>query len=333
MNPDPNRSLSVETPERQPVSFRSGPFVLGAKAVVTVALLGLVFSNVDVVPVFGRLTDIDWTLASAAAVALAGQLLITAVRWHRVCALLGISVKRAQAVHLMWIGHFFSQTLPSGVGGDAVRAWLLSRLGTSIRGAVSVVFCDRIFSLGVLLLLTCLTLPLYLDRVANPEARLVLPAAFAALTAGMLTIAALGPTLLSRFARFRLGKTVHLMSADLQRVFFGSRASLVLLALAAAGHGGLILSCFALARALDIPLAFFDCVIIIPPVMLAAVLPISIAGWGVREGAMVAGLGVLGIPMDSALSLSITFGLLQIALAIPGGILWALWTRGSNKTT
>jgi uncharacterized membrane protein YbhN (UPF0104 family) len=53
-------------------------------------------------------------------------------------------------------------------------------------------------------------------------------------------------------------------------------------------------------------------------------IPISIAGWGVREGIMVMGFGYLGVPPEQALALSILYGLLLLVVAIPGVIIWFL---------
>lgn len=303
--------------------------LLAVKAIITVSLLAVVFRNVDPAPVLARLAGMTWTWVSAAALAIACQLVITALRWSIVCRLLGVALARMQALRLMLIGGFFGQTLPTGLGGDAVRAWLLARSGTGLRRALSTVFCDRLFAMAVLLALTCATVPMYLYRVSSPEARAGLPIALAAITAGMGFFVALGPSLLSHLERFALGEAAHLTLLELRRVFFGSRASLLLCALALLVHAGLILSCFALARALGISVGLLDCVAIIPPIMLASALPISIAGWGVREGAMVAGFGLLEVPADAALAISIAFGLLQLALVLPGGLLWA-FTRSAT---
>jgi len=50
--------------------------------------------------------------------------------------------------------------------------------------------------------------------------------------------------------------------------------------------------------------------------------PISFAGWGVREGATIVGLGLLGIAATDALAVSVAFGCLQLVLGVPGGALW-----------
>jgi hypothetical protein len=62
--------------------------------------------------------------------------------------------------------------------------------------------------------------------------------------------------------------------------------------------------------------------LMVPLVGLMMVVPISIAGWGVREGVMVVGFGYLGVAPEAALALSILYGLLILAIALPGGAIW-----------
>ena len=57
-------------------------------------------------------------------------------------------------------------------------------------------------------------------------------------------------------------------------------------------------------------------------------LPISFAGWGVREGAMVTALGLVNIPINVSLASSILFGLFLLLISLPGSM---LWTTKSKK--
>ena len=59
-----------------------------------------------------------------------------------------------------------------------------------------------------------------------------------------------------------------------------------------------------------------------PVVVLLLVLPISIAGWGLREGLFVIGFGLFNVPEDTALAASIVFGLITLAEGLIGGIFW-----------
>ena len=57
--------------------------------------------------------------------------------------------------------------------------------------------------------------------------------------------------------------------------------------------------------------------------------PISIAGWGVREGAMVIMLGLVGISSESALALSLLYGIILTIVGLAGGILWLIEKNNS----
>jgi len=59
-------------------------------------------------------------------------------------------------------------------------------------------------------------------------------------------------------------------------------------------------------------------------VLLLSLLPISIAGWGVREGAMIACLGLVGVDAASAFAVSALFGLTSVVVGLPGGLVWLL---------
>ena len=61
--------------------------------------------------------------------------------------------------------------------------------------------------------------------------------------------------------------------------------------------------------------------------MLISTLPISLAGWGVREGAMVAALTFVGVETSEALALSILFGLTLLVVSLLGAIFWLIKRR------
>jgi uncharacterized membrane protein YbhN (UPF0104 family) len=73
-----------------------------------------------------------------------------------------------------------------------------------------------------------------------------------------------------------------------------------------------------IARSLGVEAPFGAIAAIAVPVMLLAMLPISFAGWGVREAAMVTGLGVLQVPPSLAMATSIGFGFSMILASLPG---------------
>jgi glycosyltransferase 2 family protein len=82
---------------------------------------------------------------------------------------------------------------------------------------------------------------------------------------------------------------------------------------------------------LNVPVHFMACVLLVTPVMLLVTLPISIAGWGVREGALVVALGLSSVPAPEAVVASLLAGLAQLAVALPGGLLLLLYRSDRDR--
>jgi hypothetical protein len=73
-----------------------------------------------------------------------------------------------------------------------------------------------------------------------------------------------------------------------------------------------------LAQGLHIPVSFLDLVLLVPLISLISLIPISIAGWGLREMGAVWLFGLVGLSRADALALSITYGLSLMLSGIPG---------------
>jgi uncharacterized membrane protein YbhN (UPF0104 family) len=56
--------------------------------------------------------------------------------------------------------------------------------------------------------------------------------------------------------------------------------------------------------------------------MMVTLIPISIAGWGVRESAMVVAFGLIQVPRSDAIAVSLLFGMTLLVTGLPGGVLW-----------
>lgn len=76
------------------------------------------------------------------------------------------------------------------------------------------------------------------------------------------------------------------------------------------------------ADAVGICLSLADWVIIVPPVTLIQLLPVSLAGWGVRELALVVALDPFGVPAEPALATSLLLGFCAVLVGLPGSLIW-----------
>lgn len=77
---------------------------------------------------------------------------------------------------------------------------------------------------------------------------------------------------------------------------------------------------YSVAIALGLSVCFLACLALTQPITLITVLPISIAGWGIREAGLISVLSFAGVTNNDALVVSIVFGILLIIITLPGGI-------------
>ncbi len=286
------------------------------KLAVSAGLVAWLGTRVDLAPLAGRFAGADpaWSLA-ALAVFLA-QLAIAARRWALIQNAIGAPLGERAALELALVGQFFSQTLPSAIGGDAVRAALAARAGMPAARAASGVLVDRGTALVVLVGLVALCLPLTAGLAPEPA----FLASLGLLAAGTGAGAALVLFVLPRIRPLpgRAWLFVRDLAADLRAALASPR----IVFMAVLVHLGVIASVWLLALALGVGAGFVVCLVLVPPIVLLTTLPVSLAGWGVRESASVAGFALVGVPAPDALALSVAFGLLQVVAGLPGLLLW-----------
>lgn len=295
------------------------------KIALSLVLIAIVVRAFDVRGVAAQFMKVDAaTLLLATAVALAIALL-HAGRW---LAVIGASNHRLgfrTALQVVLIGHFFNQVLPSSVGGDAMRVWCAYRAGLGFGIAAATVIIDRVLTLVSLLLLTAAGLPWLFDIVADPVARWALSTVICAGLAGFAAFLAI--VRLPRFAlRWRTLHSLLDLAALARRVIFHARYALPVILLSVLSFVGFAFIVFCIARAMQLDVTLMDCVLLVPPVILITVVPVSIAGWGVREGAMVVAFGFLNVPASAAFAVSVLFGLTLAAASLPGSLFW--WLGG-----
>lgn len=300
------------------------------KFAVSAGLLWLVFRGIEFASLQDSFSGLSpWTLAIVAGQTLL-HIVLTGVRWRAVLRSLGSLLPLRTAIRLSFIGNFFNQTLPSSIGGDAVRMYLGHRGGLPVARAVTSVLLERVVTVLGLIALVLVFQPVLLATDAGEETGAVLP--WVALLAAGAIAGTLLLTMMDRLPvglhRFRLVRGLAELSADTRRLMSPRRLAgpmawtLVTLL-------NLTLSLCVLAWGMGIDLGFIEALALFPLVILAVSIPISIGGWGVREGAMVAVLALIEVPSESAFALSVVFGLISIAASLPGGLVWLM--SGSSR--
>ncbi len=79
-----------------------------------------------------------------------------------------------------------------------------------------------------------------------------------------------------------------------------------------------MLTFFAAGQALGLRYDVMTYFAIVPPALVLTVIPVSIAGWGVREGALVGLFSLIGADKAVVLTMSLAYGILLILVSLPG---------------
>ncbi|MCW5200111.1 flippase-like domain-containing protein [Desulfobulbus sp. F1] len=254
-------------------------------------------------------------------IAVAVQILCNTVascRWRLIMERLGFHAPRLFYLRSYFKGLFFNQGLPSSIGGDGIRILDCSRIG-SAKEAFFGVFIDRVVGLAGLLLLNIAAL-LMSHHLLPPQVEYPLLLILVALAVGLLML-----FLLRKFAFFAQGKYLGFLGNLSERYFqvYSSPSAISLqLGLSVLIHLLSISAFFmnGLAVGLDFPLHVY--LALVPPVVLLTILPVSLAGWGVREGAMVGFFMLVGADKTKVLAFSLLCGLTTLASSLPGLVIY-----------
>jgi len=235
------------------------------------------------------------------------------------------------SVQAVFYSSIFFKCLPLGtIGGDVARVWLARKFALSVRQLLLSVLIDRMLVVAAFIVLALVGLP----SIAQPLATTIWLGCAAALVAGVAVFLLLQPMtrMLERWSKVRPVYFLRRAAEELRSAT--QRVSLLvsLWALLSAICGSLAAYC--IARSFEIDVGLIAIIGVMSTVTIVSNLPISLAGWGVREFSVVALLGLLGIEREAAVLLSVEFGLIGTLMSLPGGAIWlAIRRNGATATS
>ena len=285
------------------------------RVAVPLALLALLWRLVDVGAVLARLRAAEpvWLVAGLALVQL--QVLLSAARWRLTAARLGQPLGRARAVREYYLATFLNQVLPGGVAGDAARA-LRARAGGPLGRAAQGVVIERLAGQLALFAVTLGGLLAWPLLVAGPvpgaaaSTLAALGVAAAAAVLGVRTLARRGPR------RWRLAAAA--LGPAFRRCWLEDGAWLAQGALSLAVTASYV-GVFALAAlASGAPLPPAALATVVPLALASMLVPFSVGGWGLREGAAAALWPLVGASAEAGVAASVLYGLVSLAGSAPG---------------
>jgi len=291
-----------------------------AKIAISLALLWLALRGMDVDALAARIGNLSPVWLFVSVLAGLAQMLLQAPRWRAAVRAAGTELGLLQAFRYCMIGMFFNQGLP-GIGADAARVWLLQRHSGWQRAAYSAIV-DRGFGLLALAALIVVSLPFSLDAMGEGPVR----AAVVAMGCGALACAfcfvSLGLVRWPWVGQFALLQHLHSCAVLAARLLFNWRSGPWIVAASIGIHTLSPVAAYAAGRAIQAEASFVQILLLVPPVMLVTMLPVSIAGWGLREASMTMAFMSAGLAQADGFVVSLLVGISQLAVGAIGGILW-----------
>jgi uncharacterized protein (TIRG00374 family) len=301
--------------------FKFLGFVL--KALVSVGLIAVIFWKLNLATVWEKSRQLSAAVIFLVILMFVVQTFIAASRWWVILRHHQADIRLPTAVRFSFIGAFFNQLLPSSIGGDVARAWYAYSSGCSKKISVISVLSDRIYGMVMLAGLALAFFPVLVFYSVSSDALIVVGIVIIAASSALIAAFWLDhlPAWTQRWAFMRhlgaLSQATRAVSAD-------GRAAAPLLGLSFLIHGITVLGIVVLLEAVAPQLNLLLCAALVPVIMLMATVPVSIAGWGVRESVMIYGLGLAKAPPEAALIASILVGLSLAAVGLLGGVTWLI---------
>ena len=295
------------------------------RVLVPLCLVALIWHFLGASGGWERLANASPLWLAAAVLAAQAQIVLSAFRWRMTAGCLGLEIGRGRAIGEYFLAQLVNMTLPGGVVGDAARA---ARMRHAAGLAVS----------GEAVVIERMAGQMALAAVAVPgiALALILGAPLGGAGLALLALSVAG-VLLWRFrraigARLARPQLLARFGASIRAALFDPavRWRQVALGLAIVACN---LAAFAFcARATGTPLGPLATVTIVPLILTAMLLPLSVGGWGWREGAAAALFPVVGASAGAGLAASVAFGVVILIAAAPGAIWPMLGTGGADRS-
>lgn len=278
------------------------------RVVVSAVLLGAVFLMTEPGDLLGRLASLDSTPLFAALGLSVAQVVGSAWRWRFTAGRLGLDLPMTRAVPEYYLATFLNQVLPGGVVGDVSRAWRHAG-AEDVRASVEAVAFERLSGL------------LVMSTVAVLSAVLLLPDLGVGARAGLVFgVAALLGAAVVAVRRLRDRSDAPQVLRDMRRALIDGMALPVQLATSAAVVCTYVAVFVLAGRAIQVEASSLLLAMLAAPVLMTMLVPLTVAGWGLREAAAAGLWGAVGLSPVDGVAVSVAYGLIVLASSLPGAV-------------
>ena len=295
------------------------------KLTVSSLLLGILFWRVDRAAFLRSLQTLPLSLLLGCGALYVLGYLISIVRWQRLLRAEGIHLDLWRLGLVYFEGAFFNLFLPTVIGGDIVRGYLIYKMTSGHDASIASILVDRLAGFAALMLIAVMALTLAYGTLNDPQVALAILTVVACFTGvmlvllnGWLTTRVSAVVSLIGLARFQA--KLHGLVDALQRYRRHHRALAQAFVLSVLLQALIIVTYYLIGVGLhlDVPLLYFF--LFVPLITALSMLPVSVAGLGVREGGVIYFFGKVGVDAATALGMSLVWFSLTLLVSSLGGL-------------
>jgi glycosyltransferase 2 family protein len=263
---------------------------------------------------------------------------ISAYQWQCLLDGEGIHIDLRKLINFYLIGIAFNHFLPSGMGGDVVKAYYVGKEGNNILGSTSAVIMSRVTGFIGMLFVSIPTILIWHTLFASSLIAFFLLSCLAMCVAlaGTMLLVILLPRLTGKWTKIgfvekgltsllKVGQTIR---TSCTRPRFICNA--ILFGMAFHLSAALNYYCYAEMLHLSVPITFY--MLAIPFISLVAFLPISLNGYGLREGTLVAIFATLHASASTVLFTALLIDIQALLFGAIGGIIYIATGQRRIKT-
>ncbi len=260
---------------------------------------------------------------------------ISTARWQILLKTQGIAAGFWRVLRMNYIGILFNNFMLGLTGGDVVKAYLVSRKTDKKPAAIMTIFLDRLIGIVALTTVAAVVLPFNMGREGFNVPAIVIYSFLGAFVV-------FGSLYYSRRVRrtrfFNWFKGVLpfrnvLRDADSALLLYRRRKGVLagMFAMSLFAHCLAIAICYGSGISISITQAsFLDYFMFFPVIMMLISLPVSLGGWGLGEALFARFFGLVGVPGEQAVLLSLIGRFMGLIWTLPGAV---LFTLGVEKVT
>jgi glycosyltransferase 2 family protein len=309
---------------------------LWVRVIVSAVLLAVLISRIHPEELLPERRHLSTVAFLAVGLLLTGLgIVLSAWRWQRVLNVFDVQVPLRTLTGHYYAGQFVGNVLPSTIGGDVVR---VSRT-TTTTGSGTIAFASVVLerltgfvALPLLVFLGFLFRPSLLDK---NHAWIALAIACGTLVLlGVILLVTGHPRLAGRFAdRENWMRFIGAVHVGVDRLRREPREIVGVLGAAMAYQVSVVAAVYCAAKALDLSIPNAALLAFVPAVAMAQTIPLSVSGFGVREGMLVLLLQPFGVPTSSAVALGLFWYGMLLVVSLLGAPAFAVGSRRARSDT